>query len=150
MIIVIQGFKLEKEHVQFFDSFTSWEEAIELSAQPLLKGGQIKESYIQGMIDSVKEHGPYIVIAPNIAIPHARPEMGSVEIGYCVTKVKEPVSFTNDEDNKATLLITLSCVDADKHLEMLQSIVIILSDDEKQQAIFDATTADEIIELFNA
>lgn len=150
MIIVIQEFKLKKEQVQFFDRFNSWEEAIELSSQPLLKGGQIKESYIQGMIDSVKEHGPYIVIAPNIAIPHARPEMGSVEVGYCVTKVKEAVSFTNDEENKATLLITLSCVDADKHLEMLQSIVIILSDDAKQKAIFDATTAEEIVDIFNA
>ncbi|WP_105613978.1 PTS sugar transporter subunit IIA [Vallitalea okinawensis] len=146
---MIQGFKLTTDYVQFYDSVGSWEEAIQLAAKPLLIGGQIKQSYIDGMIESVKEHGPYIVIAPNIAIPHARPELGSVEIGYSVTLLQEPVSFTDDEENKARLLISLSCVDADRHLEMLQAIVMVLSDENKQEALFNAMNAEEVLEIFN-
>lgn len=147
---MIQGFQLEAQHIQFFEAFDSWEEGIRLSAAPLLKEGYIKESYVEGMIRSVKEHGPYIVIAPNIAIPHARPEMGSVKVGFCFTKVEKPISFTNDEENKATLLITLSCVNADQHMEMLQGIVTVLSDMDKQQQLFDARTVEEVLQVFRA
>lgn len=50
---------------------------MQVSAQPLLVSRENEKSYIDGMIDSVKEHGPYIVIAPNIALLHARTETGS-------------------------------------------------------------------------
>lgn len=146
---MIQGFELTEDYVQFFDKAENWEEAVSLSAKPLLDGGQIKQSYIDGMIESVKEHGPYIVIAPNIAIPHARPETGSVEIGFSVMKLKESVDFEEDGSSKASLFIALSCVDADKHLEMLQSIVMVLSDQEKHDALFAATTKEEVLKIFN-
>jgi PTS system ascorbate-specific IIA component len=147
--IMIKGFELTEEYVQFFDEIATWEEAVQLSANPLLKGGEIKQSYIDGMIESVKEHGPYIVIAPNIALPHARPETGSVKIGFSVMKLKKPVSFLEDGSADASLFIALSCVDADTHLEMLQEIVMILSDQDKHDAIFAATTKEEMLALFN-
>lgn len=146
---MIKGFELTEDYIQFFDEIESWEEAVQLSANPLLNGGEIKQSYIDGMIESVKEHGPYIVIAPNIALPHARPETGSVKIGYSVMKLNKPVAFAEDGSADAQLFIALSCVDADTHLEMLQEIVMILSDQEKHDAVFAATTKEEILSIFN-
>ena len=146
---MIQGFELTEEYVQFFDEIKSWEEATRLSAKPLLDGGKVKQSYIDGMIESINEYGPYIVIAPNIALPHARPETGSLEIGFSVMKLKKPVSFSEDGQSDALLFIALSCVDSTRHIEMLQSIVLILSDQEKHDALFDATTKEEILKIFN-
>jgi len=146
---MIKNFELKENYIQFFESFDSWEEAVQVSAQPLLNGGQIAQSYIDGMIESVKEHGPYIVIAPNIALPHARPETGSIEIGYSVMKLEKPVSFLDDGSADASLFIALSCVDSNTHVEMLQEIVIILSDPVKHDAVFAATTKDELLSIFN-
>ena len=146
---MIQGFELTEEYIQFFDKAKDWEEAVQLSGNPLLEGGEIKQSYIDGMIESVKEHGPYIVIAPNIALPHARPETGSVKIGFSYMKLNEPVSFLEDGSADASLFIALSCVDADTHLEMLQSIVLVLSDQEKHDALFAATSKEEVMNIFN-
>ena len=53
---------LDKENIQLSSQKMSWEEAIRLTAQPLLTKGKIKESYIQAMIDKVKEYGPFINI----------------------------------------------------------------------------------------
>lgn len=145
---MIQGFSLTESYIQFFDSVGSWEEAVRLSSKPLFDGGKVKQSYIDGMIDSVKEHGPYIVIAPNIAIPHARPETGSIKIGYSIMKLKEPVVFDDEGESKASLFIALSCVDSERHIEMLQEIVMILSDEKKHDALFAATTKKEILEIF--
>ncbi len=143
------GFTLTEKHVNFIEQANDWKEAIRLAASSLLESGLIKESYVQGMIDSVLTHGPYIVIAPNIAMPHARPEAGSVEIGYSVTLFNKPVSFMEDGSMDAKLFITLSCVEADSHIKMMQEIVTILSDGEKHDAIFRATTKEEIVKIFN-
>jgi len=40
-------------------------------------------------------------------------------------------------------------VDADTHLQMLQEIVEILSDDAKQDALFNAKTEEDILAIFN-
>jgi PTS system ascorbate-specific IIA component len=103
------------------------------------------------MINSVTEHGPYIVIAPMVALPHARPEAGANKMAFSVLKLNEPVYFTEDKDEnyKASLLITLSCVDSDSHLQMLQALVGVLSDEVKNKAIFDASSVDDILSIFS-
>ncbi|WDV46012.1 PTS sugar transporter subunit IIA [Clostridiaceae bacterium M8S5] len=145
---MIEGFKLNKDFIQFADSVSDWQEAIKLSAKPLLDNGLIEESYIKAMIDSVIEHGPYIVIAPNIALPHARPEAGAKKVGFSILKLKESVAFSSEEDHKAKLLITLSCSDSSTHIEMLQALVAVLSDQKKYDAIFNAQTAEEMLSIF--
>ena len=47
----------------------------------LVEQGCAKQSYVDGIIASVKELGPYIVIADGIAMPHTRPEQGAIGIG---------------------------------------------------------------------
>ncbi len=44
------------------------EKAITIASQPLLQEQIIEQGYVQAMIDSVNELGPYIVIAPEIAL----------------------------------------------------------------------------------
>lgn len=141
-------FKLTKEFVQFKDEVENWEEAIVESSRPLLDAKLIKESYVDAMIESVKEHGPYIVIAPNIALPHARPEAGSIKVGFSILKLEKPVAFSKSDEHKAQLLIALSCVDSSTHIEMLQTLVTILSDEEKYNRILEAKTEDEIVSIF--
>lgn len=146
---MLDGFKLTKELVRIEDRVENWEEAIIKSASPLLEGGYVEQSYVDAMIDSVKEYGPYIVIAPNVAMPHSRPENGANKVGYSVMKLEEPVYFSEDEAHKAQLLITLSCADSNTHIEMIQYIVTILSDEEKYNSISKAKTSEDILNIFN-
>lgn len=146
---MIQGFELTKDLIRFEKNAEDWKEAVRMSAQALLDHGLVEQSYIDAMIDSVMEHGPYIVIAPNIALPHARPETGSKKVGYCIMRLDEPVYFTEDKSAYASLFIALSCVDASTHIDMLQDIVTVLSDTEQHDRIFAAESEDEILEIFN-
>lgn len=145
---MIAGFELTKDFIQFEEKISSWEEAIIKSSEPLLKASLVEQSYIDAMIDSVKEHGPYIVIAPNIAMPHARPELGSKKTGFSILKLENPVAFSEKEEHNAQLVIALSCVDATTHIEILQALVTILSNKEKHDLIFNAKTAEEILRIF--
>lgn len=53
------------------------EEAIREAGEALCRAGACSPQYVQAMVDSYRELGPYFVIAPGLALPHARPEQGA-------------------------------------------------------------------------
>ena len=77
---------LSADKVQIKEQVDNWEQGIALAAQPLLNQDYFEQSYITSMIDSVKKLGPYIVIAPEIAIAHARPNDEVNKIGLSLLK----------------------------------------------------------------
>ncbi len=145
---MIKNFNLTKDFVRIEKSAQDWQEAIRMSSKVLLEEGYINKSYQDAMIDSVNEYGPYIVIAPGIAMPHARPETGSLKVGFSILKLDEPVSFSEAPDHQVKLFIALSCKDSDTHIEILQSIISILDTPEKQESAKNASSVDELFEFF--
>lgn len=108
----------------YHESFDSWQEAIVACGQPLLKEGFIDESYIDEIIKCVSEYGPYIVIAPNIAMPHSTLGNKGVHrstIGFM--KTKQPVVFDpNDREKDACLFFTLASNQPEEHLENMVAL----------------------------
>ncbi|MEM4005958.1 MAG: PTS sugar transporter subunit IIA, partial [Desulfurococcaceae archaeon] len=68
--------------VQIVQSVSNWIEATKLSGILLLKDGCIEEGYIERMVETCRELGPYIAIMPGLAIPHARPEDGAKKLCF--------------------------------------------------------------------
>jgi PTS system ascorbate-specific IIA component len=130
-------------------SVPNWREAIKIASKPMLEQGKITEGYVEAMIQSVDEFGPYIIIAPMIAMPHARPEAGSLEIGLSVLKLEEPVSFTNNDENLASLIIVLSCKEDGKHIEVLGQLAEVLSDEDNYNKALKAQNVKDILEVFD-
>ena len=81
---------VEKKRVCFHKGFDTWEEAVAASCQPLLDDGSIEQAYIDAVIGCVKKYGPYIVFAPNIAMPHSQEGAVGVNdtaVSYILKKV---------------------------------------------------------------
>ena len=55
---------LTEDKIVIKEKVSTWSEAIEIAAQPLLDNHSINNNYVSAMIESVNEMGPYIVIAP--------------------------------------------------------------------------------------
>ena len=55
------------------EGLTTPEEVIHFSGQLLVNSGKVKETYIEKMEEAFHDLGPYMVMAPGIAMPHARP-----------------------------------------------------------------------------
>ncbi len=125
----------------------SWEEAIALSASPLLSAGIIEEAYITAMIKSVKEHGPYIVIGPHLALAHARPEDGANQLGLSVLKLKKPVTFNHELNDPVQLVFCLSAVDSFSHLTIMRELVHLIHDTDKVRRLCQTRTVDDFKRL---
>lgn len=140
---------LKEELIQQVDRVSTWQDAVRLAAQPLLAHGYIEESYIQAMIASINETGPYIVLAPKVAVPHASPDAGVHQLGISLLQVKEPVDFSedNDDDKKVQLIFVLAAVDSTAHLRALQELALILDDEEAIDSLIAASDPREILAI---
>lgn len=138
---------LKLENIQISEKVKSWEEAIELAVSPLVKGKYVEERYIQEIINNTIKFGPYYVLAPEIALPHARPEQGVIEKQLAVTVLKTPIKFS-ENGYKVRLLITLAASDNESHLEALKDLAQIISDEKIVEKIIQANTTEEILGIF--
>jgi mannitol operon transcriptional antiterminator len=118
----------KNRRIMFENKPITWVKSIRKAAKPLLEENVIEERYVQKMIDNVIELGPYIVIAPKIALAHARPEDGVNEIGLSLLISEEPVRFSEKEEHIAHLIFALSATDSESHLTLLSELAQILSD----------------------
>ncbi|SEK94997.1 PTS system IIA component, L-Asc family [Carnobacterium iners] len=123
------------------------DEAVSSAGRLLVKKGYAKESYINAMIKNIANNGTYIVIAPGIAMPHARPEDGVLAIGLSIAILKEPVVFGHPKNDPVKIVVGLCAVDHQSHLKALSELVDILGNEEKVKNIKDAKSSEEIIAI---
>ena len=123
---------------------TDWKEAIQLAAQALVEDGSVETSYIKAMIENVNKFGSYIIIAPKVAMPHARPEDGVNKNGISLLRVQEGVSF-EEEGEKVYLFFVLGAVSSDSHIETLMALMDLIEDEEKIEKIVEAKDTEEML-----
>jgi mannitol/fructose-specific phosphotransferase system IIA component (Ntr-type) len=128
---------------------SGWEDAVRAAGRMLVNCGFAEESYIEGMLSLSKELGPYIVLAPGIAIPHARPEEGAIQVGFAALTLDPPVNFGNEFNDPVSLVIGFCSPGADAHVELLMRIARILGVENFLENCKAARTPAELAQVFN-
>lgn len=142
----IKELLLESDAIQIGINETNWEKVIQLAAQPLIKNGYLTEEYAKSVIESTQSNGAYYVFEEGIAIPHARPECGVIRNCFSLVLLAEPISFNGSMP--ADIIIMFGATDSNGHIEQgIGSIVSMLDDDEKIQAIRQVTSQQQLLEL---
>jgi mannitol operon transcriptional antiterminator len=124
-----------------------WERAIELAAQPLLGDGLIEPRYVEAMVDKVRRLGPYIVIAPGVAIAHAKPEEGVIATGMSLLVVQGGIAFSRDEKHRVKALFALASDDSESHLLAIRQLTMLLRDENNRRRLAEATDAEQLAAL---
>ena len=138
---------LKKENVQIIDSVSDWKDAIRMAVLPLEQDGYVEPRYKEEIISNVEAMGPYIVLAPYIALPHARPEQGVCKSQIAVTLLRKEVDF--EEGSKPVrLLITLAASDNNSHLDALMVISDLLQKEETVEKILNSKDEEELYSYF--
>lgn len=138
---------VENNRYCFYDGFDSWEDAIKASVTPLINEGIATEEYTQAIIDSVNNNGPYIVIAPNICIPHAQQGKGVNDTAISFMKTNKPVKFSDSEEHNAQLFFVLASTDNNKHLNNLAELVEFLGDEQNVEKLLASTCGEDLQHL---
>ena len=123
-----------------------WMDSIVVAAEPLLKAGCITQNYVESMINNVKNNGTYIVIMPNVALPHSRSEEGALKTGISVLKLEQAVMYPDDKS--VQLVISFSANDNNQHMELLSMLAGVLMDEAKLNFILSSNDLEKIEALF--
>ena len=130
-----------------------WEEAIKMSCHALKKQKIVTDQYVDAIIQSVKDNGPYIVIIPGVCMPHAMSNNpGVLGTGISFTKFKEPVTFIDEKDgqeHKAILFFTLAAKNSDEHLKNIQNLMDLLMNEEIVEKLKATQSIEDYKNLIN-
>ncbi|EUJ46170.1 PTS sugar transporter subunit IIA [Paenilisteria rocourtiae] len=91
----------------------NWQEAVCIAVAPLVVSGAVEERYAQAIIDSTEHYGPYYVLMPGMAMPHARPNDGVNRDAFSLVTLAEPVAFADGKE--VSVLITLAATSVEVH-----------------------------------
>lgn len=129
---------------------TNWEDAIRQSASVLVENDKVTPGYVDAMVNAAKESGSYIVISKHVALPHARPKMGTKEIAIGIATLEKPVEFGHRDNDPVKYVFSLSAVDSSTHLRAMSELAELLEMDEFFKVLDNATDAKEVIDFIKA
>jgi PTS system ascorbate-specific IIA component len=129
---------LDEQMVAFNVMVDSAEEAIREAGKLLLASRAVSEDYIEAMVASYRKNGPYFVLAPRIALPHARPEDGASEACVSLLQLKHPVSFGHPANDPVKLVFALGASSSEEHLQLLQRLSAILGNPDNITKLIEA------------
>lgn len=121
--------------------------AITLAGNLLVASGRTTPDYTLEMIEVVETHGPYIVIAPGIALAHSKPSVAVIETGLSLVTLAQPVHFGNQANDPVRLIIGLCALDHDGHLNVMQELAVALSDVDYVNSLLNAVDTEGIRRL---
>lgn len=119
------------------------------SGRLLVRIGAADPAYVEAMVKNLEGNGTYIVIAPGIAMPHARPEAGAKRVGFSLVTLAQPIAFGHPTNDPVKLVLGLCAIDQEHHLAALAELVTLLSDEHRVQAITQASHAETIYQLIS-
>ena len=135
--------------IRFLDGEPSWQDAIRQSCDSLVASGAVDGDYAEQVIACVEKYGPYIVVLPDLAIPHCNEGNPSVHHStIAFAKFSRPVLFPfPDDERSARVFFALAAADPDTHLENMKQLFDILSEDEVLQQVLEAETVEDLLKI---
>ncbi|USD63415.1 PTS sugar transporter subunit IIA [Vibrio sp. SCSIO 43140] len=121
--------------------------ALDITCSKLLEQGKVEASYLEAIKAKHKEIGAYYVLAPKIAMPHARPEDGVNEAALQVTVFKNGVDLESEDNGDVYFSITLAAMDSDSHIQTIMALAELFQNDDDVEAIIAAESEAAIIEI---
>lgn len=127
-----------------------WQEAVRESGRLLVEDEAVEPRFVDAMIEVVKEFGPYIVLAPGFAMPHAKAEAGCLKTSMSLITLTEPVEFGNPDNDPVYVVAALTAKDHNEHIGALSQLADVLSNDTVVEELAAAKSTEEILAIVNS
>jgi len=120
------------------DTSPSFADAVSQSVSLLVASGKAQLSYVDEVLESLKTLGPYFVIAPGLALAHAKPSDSVLAPGMALLKLAQPV-ISGSANDPVSLIFSFCSPNASEHVEMLGDFGQLMSTDEVMNNLLNAS-----------
>lgn len=125
-----------------------WKQAVRVAGELLVAQSAATAGYVDAIVSAVEELGPYIVLAPGIALAHARPEDGGKAVGFSLVQLAEPVEFGSVNNDPVDLVFAFVSPDAEQHITALSNLAEFIEEGDNLARLRAARTDDELYAVF--
>ena len=139
------GRKREEQSSQLENALTAWERSLYTTAFPLIERGSIDESYVEAVIERLKEAGPYMFLTDDLVLAHARPENGVKHMDLSIGIVPDGIAFTKDKTARIIFLLVVE--DQQKHMGILRDIRKTMATKKQVDEMVEAQEPQEVCNL---
>ncbi|GGA70509.1 hypothetical protein GCM10011490_21410 [Pseudoclavibacter endophyticus] len=122
----------------------TWREAVTAAGKVLETIGATKNGYSDRMLWVIDAFGPYVVVAPGIALVHARPGPDVRENAAAVLTFPDGVSFGHPNNDPVRVVVALAVTRPDEHVKIIAVLAKLLDNDEAVDWFLRADDADEL------
>lgn len=126
----------------------NWRKAVEIAGGMLVNAKCVRPGYTKKLIDVIENFGPYIVIAPGLALVHAQPSSDSLQRGLVAVTFPDGVNFGHAHYDPVGLVVAISTMNASQHLDVVAGIANGLDgDDELVGHAIRAESDEQLVEI---
>ena len=140
---------LPDDGVELGATAADWRAAVQLAGARLADTGAAATEYADEMIRMIEEHGPYVVIAPGLALAHARPGPEVYADGLSVVTLVSPVTFGHPHNDPVSVVIGLAAGYA-THLSIVAALANVFNDSDAVAELAAASSPDEVRAILGA
>ncbi|HEY5224157.1 MAG TPA: PTS sugar transporter subunit IIA [Microbacteriaceae bacterium] len=125
-----------------------WRDAVRLAGEALSRSGATRAEYTDRMLQLVDDYGAYIVIAPGLALAHARPGPDVHRDGLSVVTLSNPVVFGHPHNDPVSIVVGLAVATPDAHVTTIAALANVFNDPQAITRLAAATEPDEVRRIF--
>lgn len=140
---------IAKTNIELKVRARDWRHAMQIAGNLLSQNGYTTRDYTQEMIHAVETLGPYIVVAPGIALAHSRPAPSVIKTGLSLTTLVEPVSFGSEENDPVEIVFGLCATDSNNHIRIISRLVEFLDNEKNLDFLKRCTDSNEVWHAIN-
>ncbi len=128
-----------------------WTSSIQIATQGIVKKGIITSQYVEEIIKNVQENGPYIVIVPGVAMPHASANSkGVLDTAISFSKFPKKIVFDpNDPEKDAQIFFTLAAKNYQEHLNNISQLSDLLTTDGVIESLEKVESLKDFVKVMN-
>lgn len=122
-----------------------WRAAVRAAGVDLVTAGAVGRAYVDELVQQIEQAGPYCVVAPGVAVPHAKASAVVRRDALAIVVLDEPVAFGHPHHDPVRVVIGLAATSPKRHLRFLAALANALDASGVTERLTAARTRDEAV-----
>lgn len=145
----LHDYLFNKNAISLRHEASDWKDAVRAATDLLEIAGSVTPEYYRGILENYEEHGPYFVVLPSVAMPHAAPEWGVSENAFSLVTLETPVCFGHKEHDPVDILLCIAAKDRRSlNEDLIVEIMNLLDFEETVDRLRAARSVEDVHRLF--
>jgi mannitol operon transcriptional antiterminator len=137
---------LSEDMISLNQKAVDWQSSVRLAGHILEAAGAATEGYTEQMVACIDKLGPYTIVCPGVAMPHARVDDGARKVAVSFLRLKKGVTFSA-EHKAVDMIFAFSTVDEKSHLQIMSDLWELFTNEQIMKCLRQAETKQEILQI---